>query len=242
MEQYKNFIFIPKHRIQIPSDISAESINPFSYVLDCVSFLFSQYIPTIIEKPLTVFIRCGMHDPQCVREAYAIFLNCEIFSWSQAAFQFAHELCHYCIPDDVPGNLRWLEESICQTASVFFLRRLTQFWKATSIQYRTVDGRLYADCFTEYAEDNMQTTEPVNLKTQETIMDLESNCYQRNKNRYIASQLLPIFTRNPLLWSAVPTLCNLCPNQSLQASLDEWLQAEPQEIYPGLLQLRSLFA
>lgn len=145
MEQYKNFIFIPKHRIQIPSDISAESINPFSYVLDCVSFLFSQYIPTIIEKPLTVFIRCGMHDPQCVREAHAIFLNCEIFSWSQAAFQFAHELCHYCIPDDVPGNLRWLEESICQTASVFFLRRLTQFWKATSIQYRTVDGRLYAD-------------------------------------------------------------------------------------------------
>lgn len=241
IKRYKDFTFIPQYRLYVPSGESETSINILSFVLDCVSFLFSLYVPAIKEKPLTVFIRCGEYDPQCFREGRAIFLKCQISSWAQAAFQFAHELCHYSIPGNVPENLRWLEESICQTASAFFLHYLTHFWKANNIQYRTNDGQLYADCFAEYAENDLQSAKPVNLKAQEAITDLEHNCYQRDKNRYIAGLFLPIFMSNPRLWSAVPALCGLRPNQSLQASLDEWLQIEPQEMRPGLLQLRALF-
>lgn len=241
ISQYKDFTFIPQHRLYVPSGESEASINIFSFVLDCVSFSFSQFVPTIKEKPLTVFIRHGEHDPQCFREGHAIFLKCQTSSWSQAAFQFAHELCHYSIPGNVPENLRWLEESICHTASSFFLHHLTHLWMENGIQYRTKDGQLYANCFAEYAESDLQSAEPVNLKAQEAIADLERNCYQRNKNRYIAGLLLPIFMGNPRLWASVPALCEIHPNQSLQASLDEWLQTEPQEMRPGLLQLRALF-
>lgn len=241
IRQYKDFALIPQHKLRIPSGESEAAIDAFSFVLDCVSFLFSVYVPAIAEKPLTVSIRCGAHDPQCFRAGHEIFLNCQIFSWAQAAFQFAHELCHYSIPGDVPGNLRWLEESICQMASIFFLCRLTRLWKAKNVQYRASDGRLYAEYFAEYAENYMQSAEPVDLKVQETIADLERNCYQRDKNQYISGLFLPIFKKNPNLWSAIPALCELHPDQSLQASLDEWLQATPQEMRPGLLQLRVLF-
>jgi hypothetical protein len=49
-------------------------------------------------------------------------------SWSQFAYQFAHEFCHslsnYELLRDNPN--RWFHEALCELASVFTLRRMTE--------------------------------------------------------------------------------------------------------------------
>ena len=67
----------------------------------------------------------------------AIGLTARDNHWAQYSFQFAHEFCHALInySNDERGLRRdrryanhWLEESLCETASLFTLRALSRSW------------------------------------------------------------------------------------------------------------------
>ena len=88
-----------------------------------------------------------------MRKLKIILLNTTIDFWNQAAYQFSHELCHMLIPKNVIDELRWLEESICETASYFFLKRISPVWKDNNIDYKDACGNLYDIQFIEYIEN-----------------------------------------------------------------------------------------
>ena len=100
------------------------------FVLNSICSLFQEHFPEAKNKlaDLTVFLCKEGEEPICYRKSQKIFLYADILSFSQAAYQFSHELCHYMIPDTVCQNLGWLEESICETASYYFLKKLTIAW------------------------------------------------------------------------------------------------------------------
>lgn len=239
---YLHFQTIRTFRLQIPHGQDPSSFSRTSFTLDCVALLLQKYIHDVGTKPLTVIIQPSIEDPCCDRAARTVYLKTTAGSWCQAAYQFAHELCHYAIPSTVPSSLRWLEESICELASLYFLPMVTDYWKAQSIPYRDEENHLYSDHFAAYAKARAAKSKPCDFHDPTVIADLEKNCYQREKNRYIALLLMPIFTDYPELWSAVPLLCRIPPLNTLHERLALWQSISPQKTYPGFAALLRLFS
>ena len=74
--------------------------------------------------------------------------------WSQYAYQFGHELCHVlCRYREAETGNKWFEESLCETASLFVLRRMAESWK-TDPPYANWKG--YAPSLAGYAEKRIE--------------------------------------------------------------------------------------
>ena len=231
---------VPSFHLQIPVGETANSLQYFAYVLDCISLLMKRCIPELDTVPLTIFCDPNAATPICYRSLQSIILATNPSYWSQGAYQFAHELCHYSIPDEVQSSLRWFEESICQTASLYFLKQIGYFWHSQGVELQTSDGAPYYISFIQYANDNALEYDSFDLQDPAVIRHLELDCYDRRKNKHIANHLLPIFTDHPEIWKAVPLLCQI-QESSLQASLDAWILLSPEELRPGLRRIRNLF-
>lgn len=232
---------INTYKFNVPNDESKHSYDSLIYTLESVAYLFSRYFPTLGEKPLIVLINDSISNPIAYRTSGMILLHTRPERWSQAAYQFAHELCHYMIPDDSPERLKWLEESICETASYYFLRKLTKYWKRIEAPFYDCNNNPYADLFTDYVIDDSKKAESFNLFDESEIINLENDRYQRKKNSHIANLLLPIFQKHYKTWEAIPYLCSIPDSLPLKDALREWIQISPQESYNGLIQIYSLF-
>lgn len=231
---------VPSFCFKIPDWETVDSVQHFAYVLDCISMLFQQQIPQIGQKKLYIVNYPHPDHPICYRKQQLIFLNTAPSAWSQIAFQFAHELCHYAIPNDIDSNLRWLEESICEVASLYFLRQIGHYWMDIGEDLKTSDGAPYAIAFLRYAKNRQSNIAPFDLCDASIIRELEHDCYNRNRNNYVASRLLPIFIQHPEVWTAVPRLCRI-HEPSLRQALAAWiLESAPSE-RPALLQIQNLF-
>src|SRR2546423_10692203 len=95
----------------------------------------------------------------------AVGLTARDNHWAQYSFQFAHEYCHALInySNDERGLTRdrryanlWLEESLCETASLFTLRALSRSWLMAP-PFRA--SRNYAAWFSVYAEERLALPE-----------------------------------------------------------------------------------
>lgn len=235
------FSFVNNYRMQIPAKYNPDDYTALLFTLDCVAFLFRRYIPEIGAKPLNIIIAPERECPTCFSSMQTVFLTCTHPYWSKGAYQFAHELCHYAIPYGVPQQFRWLEESICQTASLFFLYELSDFWEKSDIPFLSSVRKVYAHNFAEYADNDAKACAFCDPRDPATLASLEADCYQRDKNAYIANLLLPIFRKCPDMWKAVPLLCRVPYLSSLEESLDVWQFLSPPTTHPGFSALRHIF-
>lgn len=232
----------PLFRLEVPDSEPKFIFKNFVFTLDSIVHLFKLYFPEISKQNLTISISSETDSPICFRQIGLIILKTDKLHWAQAAYQFSHELCHYMIPQDVSPRLRWLEESICQMASIFFLPNLTKYWKKIDITLKTTAGNNYAEEFAVYASNDAKGALEFDIHDPLEIINLEMDCYQRSKNKHVANLLLPIFKRYPKTWGAVPYLCQVCDNVCLSAALTAWIAASPPDTHPGLEEIRSLFA
>jgi hypothetical protein len=161
-------------------------------------------------------------------------LDTEGLYWCQYAYQMAHEFCHILsgFDEDWKGNL-WFEESLCETASLFVLRRLAETWEA-SPPFEV--WKTYAPRFKEYAEDVMNRRTIVAesrlsdfyLKNQAKLV---ANPVDRELNGAISLLLLKVMEAKPEAWEAV-TWLNSSPSQpgeSFEAYLAKWKKAAPEK-------------
>ena len=186
----------------------------------------------------------------------AIGLTSQGNLWSQFAYQFSHEFCHA-----LAGHANdwkktwtkgrkanhWLEESLCETASLFAMRAMGQSWK-TKPPYP--NWKSYSDALTKYAEDRIvKSAEGFQagtkftdwFKANEAAMREKSTL--REKNNVIALQLLPLFEAEPSGWEAV-TFFNLTkrePENTLAGHLAEWSAAAPPSQRPFIAKLAAVF-
>jgi hypothetical protein len=185
-----------------------------------------------------------------------IGLACEDRRWAQMAFQFGHEFCHALAQHSFAAKRSWhppqhsnlwFEESLCETAALFVLRRLSATWRTrppaplwqgdaealanfATERLAKPDHQLSAgQSFTEWFRSN----EPA----------LRENAALRAKNVIIARQMLPLFEATPAGWGAVPYL-NLGKRQKhkpLAQYFAEWQAASPAELRPFLARVAALF-
>ena len=185
----------------------------------------------------------------------AIGLTARDNHWAQYSFQFAHECCHALInySNDERGLTRdrryanlWLEESLCETASLFTLRALSRSWL---IAPPYAVWRDYAPWFSAYAEERLALPEhhlpagtsfAVWFRANEPA--LRKDPTRRDRNTIIAAQLLPIFEKEPRGWGALAFFSRAAnPNQSLSQQFTKWRWGCPPELQRFVTKLAAVF-
>jgi hypothetical protein len=176
--------------------------------------------------------------------------------WAQSAFQFAHEFCHALAnysknPQRMvryprQANL-WLEESLCETASLFALRAMSRSWQTTP-PYPA--WRTYAPWLNDYAEQRLALPEhhlpagtPFSVWFRENESALRQNPDLRDQNTIIALQFLPIFEAEPRGWEAVVFLNRGSSNaeESLAQHLAEWRSQCPRDLRSFVTRIAAVF-
>jgi hypothetical protein len=185
----------------------------------------------------------------------AIGLTARDNHWAQYSFQFAHECCHALINysnnerglarDRQYANL-WLEESLCETASLFTLRALSRSWL---IAPPYAAWRDYAPWFSAYAQERLALPEHhlpagtsfvVWFRANEPALRQDST--RRDRNTIVAAQLLPIFEKEPRGWGALAFFSRAAnPNQSLSQYFTKWRSGCPRELQRFITKLAAVF-
>lgn len=127
---------------------------------------------------------------------------------AQLIYQFAHEITHLhlgLIPR--PPELKWLEESLCETASLFALRRLSAMW----LKNPPLPGLdTHAPHLISYFDSIRSTRPPLSGPLLGFLRKHRPHLTAQKPPRplcgAIALELLPAFEANPGLWQQVQGL------------------------------------
>jgi len=169
--------------------------------------------------------------------------------WSQYAYQFSHELCHvFCHgSDDYSGNL-WFEETLCETASLYCLRRMSETWR-TKAPYPNWKG--YAPSLAGYARNVVakRTRYPELIKLgmpafyQKHRARIEAEPCDRALNGAMSIVLLSLFERDPQQWEAIRWL-NPSPSpkgETFQTYLKKWHAAAPEKHRAFIAEIADMY-
>jgi len=92
--------------------------------------------------------------------------------WSQVIYQLSHELTHcfiYC--HNKNADIKWLEETICEAMSLYFLKLFYNYWSDTFIgKYNPT----YKDSLKEYLDDILEEKGNDRLSNAKSLKELES--------------------------------------------------------------------
>lgn len=153
--------------------------------------------------------------------------------WCQFAYQFAHEFCHILAnySHKTPVANKWLEESLCEMASIYVMRRMAVTWK-TSPPYP--HWKSYASAIQEYvdelqeAKDKLPEGKTLAAWYKENASALRKAPCIRDKNRIVANSLLGLFEANPGGWVAIGYLnSGKATSENFQDHLANWYRQTP---------------
>jgi hypothetical protein len=148
--------------------------------------------------------------------AILVSLAAEGRRWAQFSYQFAHELGHVLAGHGGewrkkrradPHPNRWIEESLCETASLFALRAMAKRWET---EPPDPAWRGYARELEAYAGRLLEDPKrrlPAGKGFREWLAaeepSLRADAEQRDKNAIVAAELLPLFEGDPRGWEAM---------------------------------------
>ncbi len=213
-----------------------------------------QHLYPVLDQSLipnkAVVVRHGAGNPLLNRSEIVdyIYLSAHDMHWAQYSYQFSHELCHFIIDSDwfeSESKFGWFEEAICEMASIFVMRAMSQTWLTTPPY---PNWRDYATSLADNIETNIQAhaidlTKPLSEWFSENISELETNRYLRSKNIYVSLKLLPIFNLNPELWSVTQYLkfIKIHDHLSFKDFLLAWKEVLPEGLSKSFKQLEDVF-
>jgi hypothetical protein len=172
---------------------------------------------------------------------FTIHLAAKGDSWAQLVYQFSHELAHVLARGESGKEKespnQWFEESICMTASLFTLRRMSETWKTSPYP----NWKSFAPSLRKYADNQMSKQSrqlPNDMTLAQWYKKNESNLKSedvsaseaRNKQFIIASKLLPIFEKSPSLWESVSYLdVKKSDSSYFQNYMNNWHTSAPEK-------------
>ncbi|EQO38509.1 hypothetical protein G714_04289 [Escherichia coli HVH 39 (4-2679949)] len=166
-----------------------------------------------------------------VRDIFFINLSTKDHLFSQYYYQFFHEHCHLKTNSyNIVGNYGWFEESICELASFFGMRKMAQHWKKNIVIKDSLPNYGYSiEKYISKAQNKPGNHLPKKIVFKDWFLNnlsrLENDKYLRDKNAIIANQLLPLFERHTELWRLM-TYWNtwvLDDEDNIYMAFDKWL-------------------
>jgi hypothetical protein len=208
--------------------------------------------PIIVEHdedgPITLYRRGPNKE-------YIVQLDVEDTNWAQFVYQFSHELTHILARrEGAKANRhpnKWFEEVLCVAASLFTLRRLAvtprtpppqlsrdnypPFLRRYADHHMSKPGRQLPAGLTlaKWYKENADSLRHENERSEEA----------RDKQYLIASQLLPVFERNPELWESVGYLNAGKPDKadSFESYLNKWHANSPEQHKRLIREIADMF-
>lgn len=174
-----------------------------------------------------------------------VLLSAADTRWAQFAYQFAHELGHIlCGYRDGDASNQWFEESVCEAASLFALRRMAETWK-TRAPYSNWEG--YAGELSSYAQERIDSVTPRReslarwYRGHELL--LREKADDRRKNQVVAVVLLDLLEKAPAGWRAFGALNDrkTAAVRSFEAYLRDWHDAAEAADRPFVRSVAELF-
>lgn len=186
---------------------------------------------------------------------YRVQLHASGNSWHLYVYEFAHELCHILsnyeenIGADTTKYNQWFEETLCETASLYALKKLAATWAVSPPEPEFADEAKRLTRFFDHLVNEGHRQLPPHTPLVNWLRDneepLRRDPYLRQKNEVIANLLLPLFQENPQNWEALNYL-NLDPadaRNSLREYLQHWYKNAPvqhKRFVAGVLALLQL--
>ncbi len=185
-----------------------------------------QVVPSQVDHPKVLY-RSSPEEP------YTIWISARDDFWCKFAYQFAHEFCHVLLGyenlKENPNN--WFHESLCELASVFTIRRMAQRWLTHPAFPKRTD---YAVALRDYWKNLLNNQEAqlpegiflhswLSLRENELRESPIDEREQRNNQKLVVYQLLPIFEKIPNGWNAIRKLPN--SSDKLADYLIAWYRA-----------------
>lgn len=211
-----------------PANWGTADARDVQLLLEAVAGEFQAFAtsPDDAPAPLTIRVVPRNGSPRVLYERgpegeYLIQLSARNENWFQYAYQFSHELCHIFSRFDhkerngheVATANQWFEEALCETASLFTLRRLSasrESWADTSPTRQWAANpavfAAYADFLGTQAHRQLPAGQTLDRWYRENEAALRASPYLREKNELVATALLPLFEQNPELWRAITYL------------------------------------
>jgi len=170
---------------------------------------------------------------------YQVKLSTKDRTWDHHAYQFAHEYCHIRTNyNNTKPKTQWFEEVICELASLFALRRMSENWRENPPypNWKSYSASLFAYAEDRILDDMHQLPANEEFLTWFTtkLHALENDPYIREDNTLIAIKLLSIFETNPKLWVAMKyfNTWNVLDSDDIFVSFKKWLNLLPTELKP----------
>jgi hypothetical protein len=235
------------------------SAADITLVLSSAAAQLIRYCPHIQLDGIDVYYRPDHPEIDLHRtrdKRIAMVLSARDTHWAQYSFQFAHEFCHALANfsdhsssalANVPNRNLWLEESLCETASLFVLRAMSRSWATNPPQPA---WQAYAPWLSDYVDRRMALPEnrlrigiSFSVWFHEHQTALQKDAGQRTWNTIVATQLLPIFEADPAGWEAVTFLNRRPsgPNESLSQHFAEWRASCPNRLHSFVAKLAGVF-
>ena len=162
-------------------------------------------------------------------EYYTILLSARECYWYQFIYQFAHEYCHiligtektYFLCAEGKYHFMWLEEALCQLASLDVLRHVIET-KATGLfddkYQKEMDGRLNEEIgklsratdFKKWFTDNYEILSSDYKRDYRTNAKINDQDAVRKRGEVVLAALLP-HTQDPKFWALIGKLEGLQP-------------------------------
>jgi hypothetical protein len=196
------------------------------------------------ERPITLYRKAPGN-------AYQVQLSAKDDYWPRYAYEFAHELSHILMNYDHHADARatafnqWFEESLCEAASLYALKRLAFTWEVRPPQPQWAS---YAPEFERYVERFLNERHrqlPPDVKLAEWFRQNEQTLretpYLRDRNEIVANLMLPLFEENDALWESIGYL-NLEPKATnFRGYLQTWHDNAPDEYKDTIRYIMALF-
>ncbi len=225
-------------------------------VLESVAAVLGPYFPQRTSN--RVVVAFSSEGPRVLFDksadgAYIVLLNVQGTRWDQFAYQFSHELCHIFTnyehrkTETQNRDHQWFEESLCEMVSLFTLDRMASRWEQSPPNAHWQD---YAPAFREYAGrllDEQHRRWPANTTIAdwygENQAQLEDNPYLRDRNAFVARQLLALLDSVPDAMATLGylNLENSNSDRSFAAYLASWRSCCPKEKRDFVNRVISLF-
>ncbi|MGH8629771.1 MAG: hypothetical protein ACREU7_03265 [Burkholderiales bacterium] len=177
-----------------------------------------------------------------VKGEYLVQLSATNRRWAQYAYQFAHEFCHVLssydnkefVGDTPVAPNQWLEESLCEAASLFTLRKMAETWEAAPPcpQWRDYAPALrdYAGQLAGEAHRRLAVGTDLSQWYRQHWDDLRGSAYLREYNEVLANVLASDLAAEPRYWAAIAFL-NADKSStigSLEDYIKSWSSATPE--------------
>lgn len=222
-------------------------------VLESAAREFGKAFPE--RKPITVRVANDKGGPIVLykrgpKGEYLVNLNTGGLLWAQYSYQFAHELCHiHCDYRAGADGNKWFEETLCEVASMWVMRRMSESWEKTP-PYPNWKG--YATSLAGYVDTRVtmhklprDECEDLPAFYRKHAANLPGGKLSESRAIYttMAIELLPLFEKEPAMWLAVEYLNR--PAVDLERSFPDhlrlWELNAPKKLRPAVRSIATRF-